>query len=283
MSGEEWTGWYEKMLKFIISKCDKCVALAGTHHEKLVNQEYVLDEEINRIIEDRNGIVHSLAQKYYLGWVDLYTYFKSRREIYPHRDHCHFFRNADRVMAKRILCELNYGDYNNINMEIDGGKEMKASSVIATVLGAAAGVAVGATVMKKSKEEVLVKRKEMSDKHFELFQLMNQWLINKQQGKEIASYLEKLNYKKIAIYGMSYAGERLYDDLKDTDIEVAYAIDKRAEKIYTALEMYTIEDELPEVDAIVVTAITFYDEIEQALMEVSDIQVVSLEDIIYGL
>ncbi|MBQ9136372.1 MAG: hypothetical protein IJX66_09810 [Lachnospiraceae bacterium] len=160
---------------------------------------------------------------------------------------------------------------------------MKASSVIATVLGAAAGVAVGATVMKKSKEEVLVKRKEMSDKHFELFQLMNQWLINKQQGKEIASYLEKLNYKKIAIYGMSYAGERLYDDLKDTDIEVAYAIDKRAEKIYTALEMYTIEDELPEVDAIVVTAITFYDEIEQALMEVSDIQVVSLEDIIYGL
>ena len=160
---------------------------------------------------------------------------------------------------------------------------MKAGKVISTLLGAAAGATVGAVAMAKSKEEILVKRKEMSDKHFELFQLLNQWLINKQQGKEIAPYLKEQGYNKIAIYGMSFVGERLYDDLKHTDIEVAYAVDKRADKVYTDLEVYTLEDELPQADVMIVTAITYYDEIEEAIMEVSGVPVVSLEDIIYGL
>lgn len=169
------------------------------------------------------------------------------------------------------------------NDSIRGGKDMKVGKVISTLLGAAAGATVGAVAMAKSKEEVLVKRKEMSDKHFELFQLMNQWLINKQQGKELATYFKSYDYKKVAIYGMSYAGERLYDDLKNTGIEVVYAVDKRADKVYTDLEVYTLEEELPQADVIVVTAITYYDEIEEALREVTDIPVVSLEDIIYGL
>lgn len=160
---------------------------------------------------------------------------------------------------------------------------MKAGSIISTILGVAVGATAGAAAMAKSKEEVLVRRKQMSDKHFDLFMLMNQWLIAKQQNKEITTYFHENNYKRIAIYGMSYVGERLCDELVQSDIEVCYAIDKRADNIYVDLDVYTVEDNLPEVDVIVVTAITYFDEISDKLAEITNIPVVSIEDIIYEL
>ena len=39
-------------------------------------------------------------------------------------------------------------------------------------------------------------------------------------------------YKEIAIYGMSYLGERLADELAGSDITVKYAIDRNADNIY---------------------------------------------------
>lgn len=160
---------------------------------------------------------------------------------------------------------------------------MKKGSIISTLLGTAVGAAAGATAMIKSKEKMLVERKQMSDKHFDLFMLMNQWLAVKQQNLEITTYFHENNYKKIAIYGMSYVGERLYDELLPSDIEVVYAIDSRADNVYADVDVYTMNDNLPDVDVIVVTAITFFNEISEKLAEVTDIPAVSLEDIIMGL
>lgn len=164
---------------------------------------------------------------------------------------------------------------------------MKKGSIVSTMLGTVAGATVGAAAgafaMAKSKEELLTKRKILLDKHFDLFMLMNQWLMAKQQNKEISSYFHENNYKKVAIYGMSYVGERLYDELAASDIEVSYAIDKRADDIYVDLEIYTIEDELPDVDVIVVTAISYFDEISDKLSTATEAPIVSLEDIIYEL
>ncbi len=45
--------------------------------------------------------------------------------------------------------------------------------------------------------------------------------------------------------------------------------------------MISPEDELPDVDAVIVTAITFFDEIEEKLTEKISCPVLSLEDILY--
>jgi hypothetical protein len=111
--------------------------------------------------------------------------------------------------------------------------------------------------------------------------MMNQWVKVKQEGKNLASYFEKNGYKKIAVYGMSYAGETLLDELKDTDIKVAYGIDQKADSIYTDVDIVTMDDDFEEVDAVVVTAITFFDEIEDRLSEKVDCPIISLEDILY--
>jgi hypothetical protein len=110
--------------------------------------------------------------------------------------------------------------------------------------------------------------------------MMNQWVRVKQDGKNIATYLENKGYKRIAVYGMSYAGETLVDELKGTSVEVAYGIDKRSVSAYSNVEIYSVDDELVEVDAVVVTAITYFDEIKETLSEKIGYPIVSLEYII---
>ena len=143
-----------------------------------------------------------------------------------------------------------------------------------------AGAAAGAGIVGKIQGDRLKKKKEMSNKHLSLFLMMNQWVKVKQQNKSIAEYLEKQGYKRIAIYGMNYAGETLWDELAGTDICVQYGIDKKADTIYLDVDVLHPDDELPQVDAVIVTAITFYDEIEENLSEKLDCPIISLEDIL---
>ena len=111
--------------------------------------------------------------------------------------------------------------------------------------------------------------------------MMNQWVKIKQEGKNLSTYFENKGYKRIAIYGMSYAGETLVDELKDTGIEVVYGIDQNADSIFADIDIVTMDDTLEDVDAVVVTAITFFGEIEEKLHGKLNCSIISLEDILY--
>ena len=151
---------------------------------------------------------------------------------------------------------------------------------IISVLSALTGVAVGAGAVAKIASKSTEKAVAMSEKHMALFLMMNQWVKVKQDGKNLAAYFEQHGYQKIAVYGMSYAGETLLDELKDSAIRVAYGIDRNADSIYTDVDIVTADDNLEEVDAIVVTAITFFDEIEDKLSDKISCPIISLEDIL---
>lgn len=152
---------------------------------------------------------------------------------------------------------------------------------IISVLSAFAGAAVGAVAVGKATGESIDKAQNQSSKHLALFLMMNQWVKVKQEGKNLSDYFVKKGYKKIAIYGMSYAGETLLEELKESDIEVAYGIDRKADGIYADIDIVSVDDNLEDVDAIVVTAITFFDEIEDKLSQKISCPIISLEDILY--
>lgn len=153
--------------------------------------------------------------------------------------------------------------------------------VIVTVLSALAGVAAGAGAVGKVMAEETERAKKSSDKHLALFLMMNQWVKVKQKGKNLSEYFEKSGYKKIAIYGMNYAGNTLVEEMKGTKTEVVYGIDRNADSIYSDLDIVSAGDDLEEVDAVVVTAITFFDEIEEKLSQKMSCPILSLEDILY--
>lgn len=151
------------------------------------------------------------------------------------------------------------------------------SALLGMAAGAAAGgIAAGTTSAKKIKE--LAKQHA---KICELYMAFDRWLQIRQEGKTLAEYFTKNGYKTVAVYGMKELGERLLDELKDSGVTVSYGIDKNADAIYVDVDMVTPDKELAPVDVIVVTAITYFDEIEEMLREKVDCPIVSLEDILY--
>ena len=153
--------------------------------------------------------------------------------------------------------------------------------MIISLLSAGTGAAIGVATIGKKVADEKGRIQKLSDKHLALFLLMNQWVKVKQEGKNLASYFEAKGFKRIAVYGMSYVGETFVDEIKDTSIEIAYGIDKNADGIYADIEVVSVDEELQDVDAVVVTAITYFDEIEKKLENKLDCPIVSLEDVLY--
>ena len=154
-----------------------------------------------------------------------------------------------------------------------------SSLVLFMIVGVFAGV-----VWSKKKNTIKVKQMEMlSNKHLSLFLMMSQWIKIKQNGKSISEYIHKQQIESIAIYGMSYAGECLLNELKDSDIKVKYGIDKNANEIYSDIDIVSPEGKLEDVDAIIVTSVCFMDEIVELLSKKITCPVLSLEDILFKL
>ncbi len=157
----------------------------------------------------------------------------------------------------------------------------KLFSIIAAGAALVTGIVASACVTDKMAAGKTEKAQQMSDKHLNLFLMMNQWVRVRQKGKNLADYFEREGYKNIAVYGMSHAGETLVNELRDSGIHVCYGIDQNPLDVYADVNVYSMQDKLEAVDAIVVTAIAYFDEIEEKLAEKISCPVLSLEDIVY--
>lgn len=122
---------------------------------------------------------------------------------------------------------------------------------------------------------------ELASKHFWLFMLMSRWVEIKQEGKSIADYLEAKGYYNIAIYGMSYVGERLLAELKDSRVNVKYGIDRKPESVNVDIPMVFPDSDLEIVDAVIVTPVFYFEVIRESLEKKVDCPILSLEDILY--
>ena len=114
------------------------------------------------------------------------------------------------------------------------------------------------------------------------YMLMNNWLQLKQEGYSLANVLKQKKYNIIAIYGMSYIGERVCDELRDSDIMIEYGIDKVKKGNYNQIEIYNLDAKLPVVDAIIVTAIFSFDKIFNEISRKVNMPIVSIQDLLKG-
>lgn len=155
------------------------------------------------------------------------------------------------------------------------------SGVFSAVTGVVVGAVAGGAAAKTASSKKIKAMTEKGAKVHELYMAFDQWLRIRQEGKTLVEYFKSQNYKTVAIYGMKELGERLYDELEGSDITVRYVIDKNADSIYADVDVVTPDDELEPVDVIVVTALYYFDEIEEMLSEKVDCPIISLEDILY--
>lgn len=154
-------------------------------------------------------------------------------------------------------------------------KNMKkgTGACLSLLLGAATGAAAVEFQQKKRNAET----NDLLQKMGEFYKLLLKWLEIEQKGISIRSFFIENGWKTIAIYGMKELGERLFDELRDSEVEVKYIIDKKADTMYADVDIITPEEPMEEVDAIVVTAIHYMDEIEEMLEQKVDYPIISLQ------
>lgn len=157
-------------------------------------------------------------------------------------------------------------------------KETLRKSLSAVIMGIV-GMVLGAVWVSFDKSTVIHDQKMLAKKHLDIMILFKKWIAFKQQGKSLVKYFEDNNYNSIAIYGMGHVGEMLAKELENSSIIIKYGIDQNAANISADFEMITPEDELENVDVVVVTAINFFDEIEEKLNSRIKCPIVSIEDI----
>jgi len=152
---------------------------------------------------------------------------------------------------------------------------------ITGALAALAGALAGAFGVMKKAEKSINRSQNTADKNLGLFLMMEQWVMVKQEGKNLASYFEAEGYQKIAVYGMNSVAGTLVRELQGSAVEIAYGIDRRTDAQCTGLDIVSPDHTLEAVDAVVVTAISFYDEIAENLSTKVNCPVISLEDLLY--
>lgn len=134
-------------------------------------------------------------------------------------------------------------------------------------------------IFSNMKKKLNAERKK-ANKYLELYRVMAQWIEVSQNGQFIAEWLKERRYMSVAIYGMSLIGERLYIDLTDRGIQVAYGIDRLSRGYLDGIKMYMPAEELPQVDAVIVTAIVDFDAVREQMKEKINCPIFSFKDIL---
>ena len=126
----------------------------------------------------------------------------------------------------------------------------------------------------------IIRWKKQAKKKAEQYLLMNQWIKLKQEGKNLESYFVKNHYKRIAVVGLGHIGKRLLKELKDSEIQVIYAIERKNKNINSDIKVVPLAARIPNVDAVVVTVIEGFDDVSEILAKKMKCPVIAIEDIL---
>lgn len=129
-----------------------------------------------------------------------------------------------------------------------------------------------------------IREKDREIEKFKLyFYLYSSWIDAKRRGKSVAEYLKGENIKTVAIYGMGDIGTKLCKELQGTDITIKYVMDQGISIDTSYAPIKKLNENLPIVDAIVITPVNAYSQIRDSLSDKTNSNIISIEDIIFNL
>ena len=159
--------------------------------------------------------------------------------------------------------------------------KIKKNIVLSLIAGTLLGHLFGTSQQMKKINEQANKWKRESDKYEQTLLMTIRWLKVKMENGKLEDYFLQKGYHTIAIYGMNYVGVRLYEELEGTSIKVLYGIDKYTSSSEVNIPVYSLEKNLDEVDAVVVTPVYYYEEIRQDLSRKLKSPVISMNDVLF--
>lgn len=136
-----------------------------------------------------------------------------------------------------------------------------------------------------SREPAYKKDEAKAEKYRQYYELCNRWIKNTNDKYHIEDWFYDRQYYNIAVYGMGELGNRLIEALEGTQVHVQYGINKNMWDAFAEIPIRGLDEEafFGEIDCIVVTPVHLYSEIADELKVKADCEIVSLEEVIYGM
>lgn len=135
----------------------------------------------------------------------------------------------------------------------------------------------------RNKKKFLMQKRE-TDKFYDDYQLLSHWMEIKNKGRSLVEYFRLKGYRNIAIYGMGELANRLCEELEGTDVCVKYGIDREVAGTISRMDqIFSPDDSLELVDAVIVTPFYAMDSIRDTLRKKINCPIVSLEEVVWSL
>lgn len=129
----------------------------------------------------------------------------------------------------------------------------------------------------EKKDTYLVSKQESKLQGY--YNILTKWVNLHNNSKNLSVILQKKGYQNIAIYGIGEIGKLLYDELYSSLINVKYGIDQ-SNICYKSLTVLSVNDNLPSVDAVIVTIPSVYDTIVSCLKNKMNSPIISIESLL---
>lgn len=138
----------------------------------------------------------------------------------------------------------------------------------------------------ETEEELISREKEEGIRNLRMHdKLLDDWMYLRDHTVNVSRFFNKYGYRQIAIYGMGKLGRHLLYELAQSDIRVLYGIDKNGKENESdiKIEVYSPGQEMPEVDAVVITVTDQYAQISRMLDKTMKCPKITIEEIIQEL
>lgn len=114
------------------------------------------------------------------------------------------------------------------------------------------------------------------------YNFLSNWMEISLRGDSIADPLLEQNVKDVALYGFGKHGKFAYADLKKRAINVCYVIDQEVDNVVRQIDIpvYGIDEDIPKVDAIIVSPYLEYESIKSMLESKVSAKIIALDKLV---
>lgn len=118
------------------------------------------------------------------------------------------------------------------------------------------------------------------DRYQTYWKTLDIWMECREQRRSIATWLRTQKVASVAIYGLGMLGRHLLWELEKEDYPVRYSIDQQQEGWPSDLEVHTLDDDLPAVDAVIVTVLYDFKRIQSVLAKKGTWKILALDEVL---
>ena len=118
------------------------------------------------------------------------------------------------------------------------------------------------------------------EKYYNYFRFLYWWYVDPDRIDRLRRICCENMWKRIAVYGMGAIGELMLKDLSRIGADSVYAIDRDPDSVFVDHQVYSLDDELPQMDIIIVTPFLQYNSIVPELKKVTKTKMISVLDLL---